>query len=107
MYNFLMAQQTVLSNIIQQLERQHGAIQTALVSLRELDEPASVAPTRRKYQRRARPDAVAATPQTPAFPAPTKRAPLTPEGRDRLSKAMKKRWKIARRAGGPLPGQLG
>jgi hypothetical protein len=68
-----------LSEVIQKLEAQKAAIDRALEALRETDaSPATGA------RRRGRPD---------------KRAPrLTPEGRQRLRDAMKRRWAQKRTA---------
>jgi hypothetical protein len=79
-----------LKEVITRLERQRTAIERALSALREID---GQAPTNSRV--------VAAG--APAGPRKAKRkGGMTPDGRRRLSEALKKRW-AAKRAASALP----
>ena len=70
-------------NIIAQLEQQKAAIERALAALQEVEAAPASAVT---AKRRGRPPGVKSK-------APVKRkGGITPEGRKRLSEALKKRW---------------
>jgi hypothetical protein len=71
-----------LKNVIEQLEQQKAAIERALAALRDVD----AAPAAVVAKRRGRPPGVKSK-------APAKRkGGITPEGRKRLSEALKQRW---------------
>jgi hypothetical protein len=73
-----------LDEIIQKLEQQRTAIDRALDALREVEGPASGN----------------AASSSPAAAKATRKGGMTPEGRRRLSEALKARW-AAKRAGSP------
>lgn len=71
------------SSIITQLERQKAAIEKALAALHSLD---------------------GSLPEQAAAPAPAKRkGGMTPEGKQRLIAALKKRWAAKKRAAAAAP----
>lgn len=72
-----------LNDVIKQLEQQRAAIERALSALREIEAPG----------------AVSTSPSAPRGPRGKRRGGMTPEGRRRLSEALKARW-AAKRAGG-------
>ena len=85
-----------LKEVIKRLEQQRTAIERALTALREVDGTA-----------------VEASPETSAGPVAAKRGRkakrkggMTPEGRKRLSEALKKRW-AAKRAGSAVKSKAG
>lgn len=69
-----------LSEVIRKLEQQRAAIENALSALRELESPGTEA-----------------APARPGRP-PRRKGGMTPEGRRRLSEALKARW-AAKRSG--------
>ncbi len=74
-----------LKEVIKGLEKQKTAIERALAALREVDGTAV----------ESVPSAVAAVPARRGRPAKRKGG-MTPEGRRRLSEALKKRWAVKR-----------
>jgi hypothetical protein len=78
-----------ISRIISELERQRVAIERAIAALRDVSMPA------------ATPQATTTTTKKTAAPAKKKRQ-LSPEGRQRIIEATKRRW-AAKRAEGQKP----
>jgi hypothetical protein len=77
-----------LNEVIKKLEQQRTGIERALAALREIEGPTGVAP---------------AVAPAPGPPRKTKRkGGMTPEGRRRLSEALKARW-AAKKAGSSVP----
>jgi hypothetical protein len=77
-----------LNEVIKKLEQQRTGIERALAALREIEGPAAVAPA-----------------AAPALGRPRKarrKGGMTPEGRRRLSEALKARW-AAKKAGSSAP----
>jgi hypothetical protein len=77
-----------LNEVIKKLEQQRTGIERALAALREIEGPAAVAP-----------------PAAPAVGRPRKarrKGGMTPEGRRRLSEALRARW-AAKKAGSAVP----
>jgi hypothetical protein len=73
--------------IVEELKQERTRLDRAIAAL---DGPASPKVVARKAR---------VTPQQPAAPQETKRGGMTPEGRKRLSLAMKKRWAERRKKG--------
>ena len=93
-----------IEQIISRLERQREAIDRAITALREIEGPtkgSAVAATRTLHRKTAanRPSSPAAAKDSPAQAQGPKRGQLTPEGRKKLSLAVKKRWALAKRKG--------
>ena len=105
-----------LTSIIAQLEKQKTAIERALAALQEVEgigpaapAPASLAPAKRKASNKrslaqkarwAAKKAAEGAPSASPTKAPRKGG-MTPEGRQRLAEAMRKRW-AAKRAGSAI-----
>jgi hypothetical protein len=81
-----------VNEVIKKLEQQRAGIDRALAALRDLEEPGAV---------------TASSAASPASPAPVRgraakrKGGMTPEGRRRLSEALRARW-AAKKAGTPV-----
>ena len=84
-----------VDSIISQLEDQKGAIERAISALREISAPEASSV---KKSKRGRPPGRAAAVNGSGSALPKKRR-LSPEGRQRIVEALKKRWAI-KKAGG-------
>ena len=81
-----------LNEVIKKLEQQRTGIERALAALREIEGPGAVAPAA----------APAAVPASGRLRKATRKGGMTPEGRRRLSEALKARW-AAKKAGPSVP----
>jgi hypothetical protein len=79
-----------LNEVIKKLEQQRLGIERALAALRDLESPGPETP------------AAAAVPVTRGPRKPKRKGGMTPEGRRRLSEALKARW-AAKRVGSDAP----